>query len=49
MCERDGCDRPGRYVDHITPRVLGGSDSLDNLEHLCPHHHGLKTWAENNP
>ena len=40
VINRDGCcQRCGTEerltVDHIVPRVLGGTDSLDNLQVLC--------------
>src|SRR5688572_16171970 len=33
-------------VDHIVPRVAGGSDTLDNLQTLCRVCHAAKTKAE---
>jgi 5-methylcytosine-specific restriction endonuclease McrA len=33
-----GCDAPGKVVDHIIGRRRGGSDTLDNLRHLCRDH-----------
>lgn len=42
VINRDGCcQRCGTEerltVDHIVPRVLGGDDSLSNLQVLCSH------------
>lgn len=32
-CQR--CGQPGKHVDHIVPRRLGGTDELSNLQLLC--------------
>jgi 5-methylcytosine-specific restriction endonuclease McrA len=29
------CGEPGNEVDHVQPRVLGGTDDLDNLVCAC--------------
>ena len=29
------CGQPGKHVDHIVPRKLGGTDELSNLQLLC--------------
>ena len=29
------CGQPGKHVDHILPRRLGGTDELSNLQLLC--------------
>jgi 5-methylcytosine-specific restriction endonuclease McrA len=34
------------HVDHIQPRLHGGTDTLDNLQTLCRAHHGEKTRDE---
>lgn len=36
-CQRCGRRRPPSqmHVDHITPRMMGGPDTLDNLQALC--------------
>lgn len=54
--ERDGgiCAKCGRYDakwqhDHVLPLSLGGSDTLENSETLCRHHHGEKTSSEAAP
>jgi len=36
--------RPGRYhIDHKKPLALGGSNSIRNLQALCPDCHHIKT------
>jgi len=43
-CRYPGCvATSGLEVDHIVPLALGGRDSDDNLETLCPVHHRQKT------
>ena len=37
------CGAPATDVDHIIPRVRGGSDDVDNLESLCHACHSRKT------
>lgn len=37
------------HVDHIVPKVQGGSDLLENLQTLCVHCHSRKTCRENPP
>src|SRR5690349_16951018 len=37
-CEAPGCTARAVVVDHITGRRHGGSDTLDNLRHLCRRH-----------
>lgn len=52
VLQRDGfiCKNCGKFpanqVDHITPKFLNGSDSLDNLQTLCDTCHGKKSSAE---
>jgi len=46
-CERRGKLTPATEVDHVTPKVQGGSDARENLQGLCRHHHARKTAAEN--
>ena len=40
------CDEPATDIDHITPRVRGGTDSFDNLQALCHSCHSIKTRRE---
>lgn len=40
---RKRCPRRGTDVDH---RIPGDDHDLDNLQLLCPHHHGKKTAYE---
>ncbi len=34
-----GCTVTATEVDHIVPRIAGGSDALDNLRSVCHHCH----------
>lgn len=34
-----GCTIDATEVDHIVPRIAGGTDSLDNLRSVCRHCH----------
>ena len=53
LCVGEGCkERHGKRLDinmsncqfdHIVPRALGGSNSLDNIQALCPNCHFKKT------
>ena len=40
-CRFPGCDRARVDAHHIQHWARGGDTSLDNLVHLCRHHHGL--------
>ena len=40
-CRFPGCDRARVDAHHIHHWARGGGTSLDNLVHLCRHHHGL--------
>ena len=42
VCGRSGATE----VDHITPKALGGSDSVDNLQAICSHCHRIKSKNE---
>lgn len=37
---------PATEVDHITPRVRGGTDHVENLQALCKSCHSYKTSRE---
>lgn len=37
------CGRPATDVDHIVPKVHGGSEEAVNLQSLCARHHRVKT------
>lgn len=37
-CQLDGCGAYADHVDHVTPRIAGGSDALENLRALCAFH-----------
>jgi len=38
VCQVKGCGQAATHVDHITPKSLGGNDSLDNLQAMCQTH-----------
>jgi hypothetical protein len=40
------CGRPAPDVDHVVPKVYGGSDEPDNLQSLCARHHRVKTATQ---
>jgi hypothetical protein len=43
-CRFTGCGRPARTsdIDHTVDYQYGGATRVDNLAHLCRHHHRLK-------
>ena len=46
ICQRRGCGKAGRYVDHIVELRDGGKPfDRAGLELLCPSHHVAKTAA----
>ena len=53
QCEEPGCpvrhDPPHFCLEmhHVVARRHGGSHDLENLVLLCPHHHSIRTKAEN--
>lgn len=40
------CTNIATDVDHIVNLKSGGTDTLDNAQHLCRQHHQIKTQAE---
>ena len=46
LCFESGILTPATEVDHITPKFLGGDDSLVNLSSLCHSCHSKKTIQE---
>ena len=46
VCEWPQCGRPATEVDHIRPKVQGGSDEAANLQSLCAWHHRRKTSTQ---
>lgn len=36
------CGAPSKEVDHVTPKVLGGTDDYDNLRAVCRFHNRSK-------
>lgn len=38
VCEVPKCTSPGKVVDHIIPRRMGGRDDASNARHLCRRH-----------
>ena len=38
MCEVPKCTSPGKVVDHIISRRMGGRDHPDNMRYLCRRH-----------
>jgi 5-methylcytosine-specific restriction enzyme A len=45
-CLEEGVYTPATDVDHITPKALGGTDELGNLQALCRPCHREKTAQE---
>ena len=46
-CQVPGCTASGPYeIDHVVPKSGDGSDELDNLQLLCPHHNKRKKTKE---
>lgn len=46
QCKRNGKVTAGTQVDHIKPKLLGGTDNSDNLQTLCVPCHKQKTINE---
>jgi 5-methylcytosine-specific restriction protein A len=44
--DRTLCGRQATEVDHVRPKVYGGSDDPSNLQSLCGEHHRAKTASE---
>jgi 5-methylcytosine-specific restriction protein A len=40
------CGQPATDVDHVVPKVHGGSDEAVNLQSLCARHHRRKTASQ---
>jgi len=38
ICQEPGCREPSMEVDHIQPKVLGGTDDPRNLRGTCVYH-----------
>lgn len=49
MCEADGCDNPGRDLEHRIPVALGGENTTENLWLACRECHRAKTSNEDIP
>jgi len=47
-CHAPGCRTKATHVDHITPRSLGGSHHMTNLQALCRSCHATKSAIEGN-
>jgi len=45
-CGKAGMVVAAEEVDHLVPKVRGGTDEDDNLQSLCRHHHSQKTARE---
>ncbi|PRY68632.1 HNH endonuclease [Glaciihabitans tibetensis] len=47
ICRAPGCARPAKFcdLDHIIEWQYGGHTSTDNLQHLCPTHHNVKSYT----
>ncbi|MBK5286972.1 MAG: HNH endonuclease [Acidimicrobiia bacterium] len=44
VCVIEGCEVDRHLeIDHNVPYAQGGATSLENLDRLCHHHHGVKT------
>lgn len=43
ICDEAGVRKLATDVDHIVPRVKGGTDDASNLQALCHEHHSRKT------
>ena len=46
VCEAEGCKKPGKEYDHITPQALGGDNSAENIQLLCRKCHVAKTKTD---
>jgi 5-methylcytosine-specific restriction protein A len=40
------CGGEATEVDHIVPKVQGGTDDWNNLQAFCKSHHTGKTWLQ---
>lgn len=45
-CRKSGRITPARQVDHIIPKVRGGTDAASNLQAICARCHEEKTVRE---
>ena len=45
-CLEAGRPRPARAVDHVIPKVAGGTDDPSNLQAICNECHKAKTQRE---
>lgn len=41
-CQKDGCEKRGSTMDHLTPRSRGGDHSWQNVVLMCPEHNNVK-------
>jgi 5-methylcytosine-specific restriction protein A len=46
LCEAEGRVEPSSMVDHIAPKVQGGTDDRENLRGICRRHHDSKSGRE---
>lgn len=42
-CQIEGCNQPGKTVDHVTPKSKGGDNSWRNLVAMCENHNNQKS------
>jgi hypothetical protein len=43
ICQQPGCAHKATDVDHITPKIDGGSGIYENIRSLCALHHRGRT------